>query len=1362
MIRLPADNYYWVGGTGNWSDYVTHWAVSSGGQLYHNHVPTPNDTVIFDSLSFSQPNDTVYADSAIAYCYTMKWENVQDFPVFMNRTQNSNEILKIYGSLQLDSGMTWAFTGDLRFEGMNAGNTIRTAGNFISDMVFGGDTAASWELLDSLHINTLNFSNGTFRTNGFPVYVNEICFWTNNHAIVRLDTSFISMNHFNFISPPWSLDPDSATILYTGGEFYGDNRHYNKVTFTSNVAIYNSNQFEEAIFDRGCSIASSNTFRRFFLINPGTSIILNSGIQLSIIDTISASGSCYSVNSIFGGAGSSVYKSTGSLYLDDVVLDDVSAAGGANFIATNCFTNGNCTGWTLLSPLVSRNLFWVNGSGAWNDTAHWSSTSGGQAGECPPTPADDIFFDNNSALSSSDTVFATLPNSFCNNLHWTNSPGIFAHSATRLHAYRDFSVSNLATEFPGEIFFRSDSVAAVDVPNHTYGNLYFVGDGSWSLNSDLVSVASILIDNGSFYSNQHNINAFIFDFEADSISLGGSQLQTPYCTFSQPGTIISSPASVSTSYFSDNTSSHFPLVNFPGGGTLMANSSFGKVNFNGQCSIEGSNIFDTLFFDPHGTEITIQSGGNETVNNDLTIISSCDAPVMLSSSIEGSAATFTSASAGVHISDIIMEDINGIGNANFLALNTVAIANVSGWNITPPPGGPLYWIGGTGNWNDPNHWSTSSGGAPGICVPNPLNDIFFDANSFTGNTDTVKINISYAYCRSMDWTGSSGFPSMIDAGNGNLLRCFGSFIIDTNVTVDHSTIIFRSVVPGNIINTNNQTIGYAKFSGLGGMWTLTGDLSATELSVEKGILKTAGKIINAGTLTSKGGVRELLLDSSFIYAQNFVIANDTAGILDADSSNITLTGNHFEAGVNNKYNIVTFINDVDVSGTDTIRFARFLKMTSIHNDFTFDTLFLDNPGYNVAITSGSTITLRGNMLTSGQASAMIGIETADGFTTATISKSTDTLCSDYLVLRGIAATGGAVFYAGYYSSDAGNNSGWTFQDCTPAMIDVWPGDANRDLIDDNLDLLAVGIAFGYTVNPRTNASINYTAQPNIVREILFANGTDIVNADCDGDGIIGYSDTTAIIQNYGLTHPARYVAPDSTQSASVPLYFTVPQYIPNVGDTVSIGIMLGNSTTPVSNVYGIAFTIAYNNDSIVPNSLWFDFTNSWMAPSGYEIHILKNFPATQTIECAICRTDHQNISGQGEIARLHFRVGSTPTSSFVCWYTNVTLINYNEVLFPVTCTDGYFHIATGVEEYTQNGFSAYPNPTTGIYFIDEPSFAGMESVITVNDVTGKIIETVSSHGESRITLHLEDVSTGIYFVKVTNEKGTFAERVVRQ
>ncbi|MFN0014214.1 MAG: hypothetical protein ACKVU2_06660 [Saprospiraceae bacterium] len=39
-ISAHALDYYWVGGSGMWSDHNNHWATSSGGNVFHDQVPT--------------------------------------------------------------------------------------------------------------------------------------------------------------------------------------------------------------------------------------------------------------------------------------------------------------------------------------------------------------------------------------------------------------------------------------------------------------------------------------------------------------------------------------------------------------------------------------------------------------------------------------------------------------------------------------------------------------------------------------------------------------------------------------------------------------------------------------------------------------------------------------------------------------------------------------------------------------------------------------------------------------------------------------------------------------------------------------------------------------------------------------------------------------------------------------------------------------------------------------------------------------------------------------------------------------------------------------------------------------------------
>lgn len=64
-----AANYYWVGGSGNWSD-VSHWATTSGGSVLHTTPPTSNDDVFFDSNSFTTigVSESVLLDNANQYC----------------------------------------------------------------------------------------------------------------------------------------------------------------------------------------------------------------------------------------------------------------------------------------------------------------------------------------------------------------------------------------------------------------------------------------------------------------------------------------------------------------------------------------------------------------------------------------------------------------------------------------------------------------------------------------------------------------------------------------------------------------------------------------------------------------------------------------------------------------------------------------------------------------------------------------------------------------------------------------------------------------------------------------------------------------------------------------------------------------------------------------------------------------------------------------------------------------------------------------------------------------------------------------------------------------------------------------------
>ncbi len=57
---------------------------------------------------------------------------------------------------------------------------------------------------------------------------------------------------------------------------------------------------------------------------------------------------------------------------------------------------------------------------------------------------------------------------------------------------------------------------------------------------------------------------------------------------------------------------------------------------------------------------------------------------------------------------------------------------------TPSVAADYVWIGGAGNWNDPNHWSLTSGGPGEACIPSSTDNIFSSNNPKEGWPGTVR------------------------------------------------------------------------------------------------------------------------------------------------------------------------------------------------------------------------------------------------------------------------------------------------------------------------------------------------------------------------------------------------------------------------------------------------------------------------------------------------------------------------------------------------------------------------------------------------------------------------------------------------
>lgn len=219
------------------------------------------------------------------------------------------------------------------------------------------------------------------------------------------------------------------------------------------------------------------------------------------------------------------------------------------------------------------------------------------------------------------------------------------------------------------------------------------------------------------------------------------------------------------------------------------------------------------------------------------------------------------------------------------------------------------------------------------------------------------------------------------------------------------------------------------------------------------------------------------------------------------------------------------------------------------------------------------------------------------------------------------------------------------EECTNDLCNtVWPGDANSDLVANNKDLLYVGLAYNESGAARDSISNSWKAQKAMSWGKLQTNGLDMKHADSNGDGTVNNNDTLAINLNYGLKHKPS--APDESNMVDPDLYFIPSKTSASPGDWIDVAIAVGTSVKPVTDLYGLAFTVGFDVSLIEPGSISINYAVSWLGtPLTDAIRISKIFENYATADGAISRIDHINKSGNGKIATLRFRIKPSLTGS---------------------------------------------------------------------------------------------------------------------
>lgn len=1405
-FKLSAATYYWVGGSGDWSQYNLHWATTSGGLVFYSQVPTLADDVVFDANSFTATSRTVTINSGTAFCRNMNWLAATYTPTFdvVNTNQNPFPELRIAGSLTLSPSMHFLFYGPISMVATTLGNTIRSNGNAINNLTLNG-VGGEWTLQDSLGVyQDLNFAKGTLRTNNFPV-----SFWhfvtSGTGKSLYLGTSRVWGTEWNASSGSFTnFDGLNATLYVDkvtmgASQWYGkinvrtsgtgtisgaSNSRVNKVTVASNTTTMQFFGVTKVFsFDAICNTEASGTtfgklivrknytesgacsFDTLMLRNNNYSALLYplGGHQIYYYMDALSSNPCefITLGSTNPTLSVSIAKTGGVVNCSNLNLSHITASGTATFNATNSIAGANVVGWNVTGP-APRTLYWVGGTGNWSSLSHWSNSSGGPANQCIlPTGVDNIIFDNNS-LPSGAQVLLDLTTINVNNITWSGYTGSRTFTIptsaadVNLTVNGDWQMNSVVSwQVPGTIRFSASTTGHTIKSNGAALTklIFDVATGGWSL-LDPLTCATLTVNRGFFDTQGYSVTGTtmtVNNYAANNIELRTSTLNI--------GSLNLYANSTSTSIDADSvvfncnniaftkltlhqfivipgsaelTFCHLDSLRLTGSGQVIGNSStIAYLHFTGNGSIDTYNQISWLRADKNlnilsnsnlgtlqlnnpGYTVSVQIGAYIDISGTiLTTTGACGSYITLTSNTPGNTARFVKSSGTINCTGMIIRDIIAQGGATFNAYQSIGQSITTGWNIySGSAGATHYWVGGPGNWNNPLHWSLTSGGVGGACIPSLNDDVVFNAASLSG-TDIVQVSDLVIYCKSMTWSGITGTPQFqyTGAAQPHEIQISGSVQLPATVNWTYNgTLHLVGSGQSKSVDFGGHYIGDLLFDGLGSHWSLQDSINAGTLKMTHGKLSTNSHLLRVTHMLPYGDT--LVLDSSLVISTEWQAVDQTnQNILLLPSNHSTIIAGDFRSlpaqynkvwGVNfmraKGCHIREFISDPTASmlqmddnifntgSRDTIDHAvinsyllmnatgfRFghLELTNnatLNTSFYADTLWFNNPGGSVTLHKDSTISIGQEMFFSSNASSPITFNSSVSGSAAYLSKTTDTICAEYLLLKDIHATGGADFYAGMYSVNNGNNTGWLFQTCTPPIDDVWPGDVNKDLVVDNLDALYIGIAFGTSSYSRPGADLSWTAQPCLDWPYVYTNLVNVKNADCDGNGLVDSLDLAGVALNYGMTRPplASPLHVQHVLSAGVPLFFQPTNSHYDQGDTVIIPFHLGSTGSPVSNAYGIACDLDYDNSRIVPGSLNFSLGNSWLAPSSNRLEYIYDNAPSNRIEFSDSRIDQQNVSGQGQIGIISFIIDTNATDSIQLNFSNIHLLDVSQNEIPVS------------------------------------------------------------------------------------------------
>lgn len=321
---------------------------------------------------------------------------------------------------------------------------------------------------------------------------------------------------------------------------------------------------------------------------------------------------------------------------------------------------------------------------------------------------------------------------------------------------------------------------------------------------------------------------------------------------------------------------------------------------------------------------------------------------------------------------------------------------------------------------------------------------------------------------------------------------------------------------------------------------------------------------------------------------------------------------------------------------------------------------------------------------------------------------------------------------------------------------VMPGDANQDGMADVWDLLRLGVSYGMSGPARPLVSTEWKPQKGQDWPMSQFDGTNYKHVDCNGDGLVTLDDISAIHQNY--KDEQNYVCQASPESNYILSIEILNEFI-TPGDQINTQISLTSKDgSPVEDVYGLAFRVAYNDHIIQDNSTELSYVNSWLGQPYELLSIKKEF--FNRIDIGTTKITQDNSSGSGDILQMtavmeEVILGIVPSVDLILRDVVVTDKNGNIIPVDVQNASKEINYTTGLEKLEEdNTLLVYPNPSA-----DKFNFVVQANIeveyLEIFDMNGKIVNLTDlpKNKNEDFAIDISDLSPGMYFVKVFVKQG---------